>query len=154
LLVLDKVVVKRFWPADDKGEEDEIVRQVHLQIDAELDNSRQVGELFDSMVRGLVRISLVDSYTGEEYLLPAVTIKPFNVKQKKIKIGRGDETEIVKTEYASLTLVCRLPEEGGAVLADLYKFFNIELKLSVEPFRRGEQGPDSAGEILLAQGPD
>lgn len=154
MLVLDKVVVKRFWPADDKGEEDEIVRQVHLQIDAELDNSRQVGELFDSMVRGLVRISLVDSYTGEEYLLPAVTIKPFNVKQKKIKIGRGDETEIVKTEYASLTLVCRLPEEGGAVLADLYKFFNIELKLSVEPFRRGEQGPDSAGEILLARGPD
>ena len=82
MLVLDKVVLKRFWPADDKGEEDEIVRQVHLQVDAELDNSRQVGELFDSMVRGLVRVSLVDSYTGEEYLLPAVTIKPFNVKQK------------------------------------------------------------------------
>jgi len=106
-----------------------------MQAEVNLDNSLQVGELFNSMVRGLVRVSLMDTLTGEEYVLPAVTIKPFNVKQKKTRIGKGEESEIVRTEYAALTLVSRLPDNGGQVLADLYGFFNIELQLNIEAFR-------------------
>ena len=56
MLVFDKAIIKKYWPADDKGEDGEIVRQLVIQADVELDNSLQVGELFNNMIRGLVRI--------------------------------------------------------------------------------------------------
>jgi len=65
-----------------------------------------------------------------------VTIKPFNIKQKKVKIGKGDENDYVKTEYAALNLVCRAEEDAsGSMMADLYRFFNIDLRLTIEEFK-------------------
>ena len=132
MLRLENCHIKKYWPKDDKGEEDEIVRQLVIQVEAALDNSMQVGELYNNMVRGLVRILFLDSLTGEEYVLPAATIKPFNIKQKKVKLS-GDESDIVKSEFADLTIVARIPDEkGGSLLADLYRFFGIPVQLSVE----------------------
>ncbi len=131
MLTLEKAIIKKYWPAEDKVDE-EIVRQLVIQAEAELDNSMQVGELYNHMVRGLIKVSLLDSLTGEEYVLPPVTIKPFNVKQKKVKMGKGMDAEIVKTEYAALTLVCRLKEnKASQILADLYNFFNIQIQLTM-----------------------
>jgi hypothetical protein len=144
MLVIEKSLIHKFWPKDEQSEESDIIRQVHIQVDAEVDNSKQVGELFNSMVRGLVRISFIDTLNGEEYVLPAVTIKPFNIKQKKVKIGKGEEAEIFKTEIAALTLVYRLPEEGGPVLADLYRFFNKDLRMTVEDFTSFRDGQKTA----------
>ncbi len=136
MLVFDKAIIKKYWPADDKGEDDEIVRQLVVQVEAELDNSLQVGELFNSMVRGLVRVSFMDNLTGEEYVIAGATIKPFNVKQKKVKIGKGEDADIVKSEYAALTMVSRVEDNnGGSVLAELYRFFNIELQMTIDEFR-------------------
>ncbi len=135
MLVFDKAIIKKYWPADDKGEDDELVRQLVIQADVELDNSLQVGELFNNMIRGLVRILILDNVTGEEYVLPAVTIKPFNVKQKKVKIGKGEDADIVKSEYAALTLVSRIQDnKGGDLLAELYRFFNIDVRMTIEKF--------------------
>jgi hypothetical protein len=134
--VFQKAILKKYWPALDKGEEDQMIHQVVLNIEVDLDNSHQVAELFNNMVRGLVQLSFMDNLTGEEYVLPAVTIKPFNVKQRKVKIGKGGESETVKTEYASLQIVSRVEQKtGGAVLADLYRFFNIELQMTIDRFK-------------------
>ena len=85
------------------------------------------------MVRGLVRISLIDSLTGEEFVLQGATIKPFNIKQKKVRIGKGEEADIVKSEFAALNIVARLPEDdGGSLLAELYQFFNIQIVMNME----------------------
>ncbi len=135
MLNFEKSIIKKFWPADDKGENDEIVRQLVLQVEAELDNSIQVGELFNNMVRGLTKVSFLDNHTGEEYILPAVTIKPFNVKQKKIKIGKGEDAEVVRAEYASMNLVTKIPnEKGGKLLSEIFDFFNIDIQMIVEPY--------------------
>jgi hypothetical protein len=145
MLVLDKAIIKKYWPAEDKDENDQIIRQVVLQVEAELDDSKQVSELFRSMVRGLVSITLMDNLTGEEYEIAAATIKPFNIKQKKVKVGKGDDTDLVKTEYAALSIVCRAKEEdSAAMLADLYRYFNIDVRLTVNEFKA--QGAKAAKE--------
>jgi hypothetical protein len=136
MLVLDKAIIKKYWPAEDKDENDQIIRQVVLQVEAELDDSKQVSELFRNMVRGLVRISVMDNLTGEEYEIPAVTIRPFNIKQKKVKLGKGEENDFVKTEYAALNLVCRAKDDDSAgMMADLYRYFNIDIRLTFNEFK-------------------
>ncbi len=144
MLTFDTCLVKKYWPADDKGDEDEIIRQIVIQAEVAVDNSKQVGELYNNMVRGLVRISFLDALTGEEYVLPAATIKPFNIKQKKVKIGAGDDVDTVKAEFAALTLVSRIPDDkGGDMLADIYPFFNIQTQMTIEelqPFGQTSQG--------------
>ena len=135
MLTFDKAIIKKYWPADDKGPEGEIVRQLVLNIDVEIDNSLQVAELFNNMIRGLVKVSILDTLSGEEFELPAVTIKPFNVKQKKTKIGKGDDADVVKSEYAALTLVSKIQDnDGGQVLSDIYSFFNIKVQLTIDKF--------------------
>ncbi|MDZ7725075.1 MAG: hypothetical protein U5R06_20230 [candidate division KSB1 bacterium] len=142
MLTFENCIIKKFWPKDEKGDEDEIIRQLHLQAEVILDNSVQVGELFNNMVRGLVRITFLDTLSGEEYILPAATIKPFNVKQKKVKVGKGDDADVVKTEYAALTIVTKIDnEKGGALLADIYQFFNIEIQINIEQLQPFEQVP-------------
>lgn len=136
MLVFEKAIIKRYWPGEEKNDQNESVRLVVLQIEVDLDNSNQVGELFNCMVRGLVEIAFMDTLTGEEYILPAITIKPFNVKQRTVKIGKGEDVESVKTEYAALTLTGRLKDEQGSqVLADLYRFFNIPLQMTIADFK-------------------
>ncbi len=139
MLAFERTIIKKFWPADDKGEDKEIIRQLVVQVEAELDNSLQVGELFNNMVRGLVKVLFLDNSSGEEYVLPAVTIKPFNVKQKKVKIGKGPDAEVVKTEVAAITLVCRLDNDGSKVISELYRFFNIDIQMSVDAFKQEDQ---------------
>ncbi|MBD3375204.1 hypothetical protein GF406_09225 [candidate division KSB1 bacterium] len=144
MLIFDRAVLKKYWPADDKGDEDEIVRQVVMQMEAEVDNSMQIGELFTNMVRGLVKVVLADNLTGEEYEIKAATIKPFNVKQKKVKIGKGDDSDFVRTEFVAMNIVSRLDDERqGQMLTDLYRFFNIELQLRIEEFTIPAQASES-----------
>ena len=133
MLTLENCLIKKYWPKDDKGEEDEIIRQLVIQVDAALDNSTQVSELYNDMVRGLVRILFLDNLTGEEYVLAAATIKPFNIKQKKVKLSGGDETDYVKSEFAALSIVTKIPEKnGGIMLAELYPFFGIPVQMTIE----------------------
>ena len=146
MLTFENCTIRKFWPAEDKGEDDTIVRQLLIQAEVALDNSLQVGELYNNMVRGLVRIAFLDGFTGEEYVLNAATIKPFNIKQKKIRIGRGDDADVVKSEFAALTIVARIPEDdGGDFLAALYPFFNSRIQLAIEelqPFATSEDVVD------------
>ena len=133
MLTFENCVIKKFWPADDKGEEDEIIRQLVIQAEVAIDNSLQVGELYNNMVRGLVKVLLLDNLTGEEYILPAATIKPFNIKQKKVRFGKGEEADIVRSEFAAINIVTRIPDDkGGEVIADIYRFFNIQIQLAIE----------------------
>ncbi|MBN1478687.1 hypothetical protein EH223_17145 [candidate division KSB1 bacterium] len=133
MLTFENCMIKKYWPAEDKGEEETIIRQLVIQAEVAIDNSRQVGELYNNMVRGLVRLLFLDSLTGEEFVLQTATIKPFNIKQKKVRIGKGEDADIVKSEFAALTIVSRIPDEdGGSILADLYPFFNIQIQLSIE----------------------
>jgi hypothetical protein len=133
MLTLENCLIKKYWPKDDKGEEDEIIRQLVIQVDAALDNSTQVSELYNNMVRGLVRILFLDNLTGEEYVLAAATIKPFNIKQKKVKLSGGDETDYVKSEFAALSIVTKIPDKnGGNMLAELYPFFGIPVQMTIE----------------------
>jgi len=135
MFTLEKAIIKKYWPADDKGEDDLVVRQVVIQAEAEIEDGSQLSELYKNMVRGLNRLLILDNLSGEEYELAAVTLKPFNIKQKKITVGKGEENEYLKQEYAALTLVCRAPDDDGArVLAELYRFFNIEVQLTFEVF--------------------
>lgn len=136
MLIFEKAVIKKYWPSDDKGADDLVVRQVQMQVEAEIDDSDQVRELYKNMVRGLVRLAIMDNLTGEEYEIPAVTIKPFNIKQKKVTMGKGDTAETIKQEFAMLTLVCKAKDDDGAnMLAELYRFFNIEVQLNFDEFR-------------------
>ena len=133
MLNFENCVIKKFWPADDKGEEDEIIRQLVIQADLAIDNSLQVSELYNNMVRGLVKVLFLDNLTGEEYVLPAATIKPFNIKQKKVRVGKGDDADVVKSEFAAINIVTRVPDDnGGAMIADIYRFFNIQIQLGME----------------------
>ena len=142
MLTFENCLIKKFWPADDKGEEDEIIRQLVIQAEAALDNSLQVGELYNNMVRGLVRVSFLDSLTGEEYVLPAATIKPFNIKQKKVRVGKGEEADVVKSEFAAINIVTRIADDdGGAILADIYRFFNIQIQMTIEAVNPYETRP-------------
>ncbi len=138
MVSFQECLIKKYWPADDKGEEDEIIRQLIIQAEVGLDNSAQVGELYNNMVRGLVKVSFLDNLTGEEYVLPAATIKPFNIKQKKVRMGKGEEADVVKSEFAAINIVTRIADDdGGKILADLYRFFNIQIQLtmeSIDPF--------------------
>jgi len=147
MLNFENCVIKKYWPADDKGEEDEIIRQLVIQAEVVIDNSLQVGELYNNMVRGLVRVLFLDSLTGEEYVLPAATIKPFNIKQKKVRIGKGDEADVVKSEFAAINIVSRIPDDnGGKILADIYRFFNIQIQLtmeSIDPYETITPGNES-----------
>jgi hypothetical protein len=143
MLIFEKAVIKKYWPADDKGADDLVVRQIQMQVEAEIDDSEQVRELYKNMVRGLVRVSIMDNLTGEEYEIPAVTIKPFNIKQKKVTMGKGDAAETIKQEFAMLTLICKtVDDDGASMLAELYRFFNIEVQLNFDEFRYrpGETG--------------
>jgi hypothetical protein len=135
MLIFEKAIIKKYWPADDKGQDGEIIRQLVISVEVDIDNSLQLADLFNNMIRGLVKVSILDTVSGEEFELPAVTIKPFNVKQKKVKIGKGEESDIVKTEYAALTLVSKIADvNGGQLLADLYSYFNINVQLSIDKF--------------------
>ena len=136
MLTFENCTIKKFWPAEDKGEDDAIIRQLVIQAEVGLDNSRQVGELYNNMVRGLVRILFLDSLTGEEFALDAATIKPFNIKQKKVRVGKGDDADIVKSEFAALNIVTRIPDDDdGRILADLYPFFNIQIQMTIEELK-------------------
>lgn len=132
MTVFENTIIKKFWAAEDKGNDDEVIRQVVIQCEAELDNNRQVGELFDSMVKGLVRVTFENTESSERLILPGITIKPFNIKQKKVKLSKGDEDDVVLTEYAALTMVSRL--EDGALLLELLELFNINLKMTIDEF--------------------
>lgn len=150
MLIFEKAVIKKYWPSDDKGVDDLVIRQVQMQVEAEIDDSDQVRELYKNMVRGLVRLAIMDNLTGEEYEIPAVTIKPFNIKQKKVTMGKGDTAETIKQEFAMLTLVCRPRDDDGAnMLAELYRFFNIEVQLNFDEFcsRPGEAEEESDDEV-------
>jgi|GEM_PF-502244 len=145
MLTFENAVIKKFWPKDEKGDEDEIIRQVNIQSEVELDNSIQVGELYNNMVRGLVRVTLLDTLSGEEYILPAASIKPFNIKQKKVKIGKGDEAETVKSEYAAINIVTKIDEEkGGQLLADIYRYFNFQIQMTFEELKPFEHAQESS----------
>jgi len=135
--VFESTIIKKFWPAEDKVKDsDDVIRQVVIQCEAELENNLQVGELFDSMVKGLVRVTFEDPESGESLSIPAITVKPFNVKQKKVKMSSGDEQDIVRTEYAALTMVSKL--EDGALLLELLKLFNINVIMTIEEFSSGD----------------
>ena len=132
MLTFENAIIKKYWPAENKVDDD-LIRQVHIQLELELVNSMQVAELYNNMVRGLVKTTLLDTLTGEEYVLPPVSIKPFNVKQKSVKVGKGQDAEVTKSEIASVTLVSKLPpDNGGTLLADLYLFFNIQITLIMQ----------------------
>lgn len=132
-MTFPNTLIKKYWPAEDKNNDGDIIPQLHIQCEAELDNSMQVGFLFTSMVKGLVSISFTHEETGETVELPAANVRPFNVKQKKIKIGKGDDASVVLAEYAQMTIVTQLDDEGE-LLKTLYPIFNRQVVMQVEDF--------------------
>ncbi|MFQ5632104.1 MAG: hypothetical protein ACE5I1_25320 [bacterium] len=131
MMTFENSIIKKYWPAEDKNADGDIMPLLHVQVEAELDNSLQVGHLFTSMVQGLVTISFAHQDTGETITLPAATVKPFNVKQKKTKIGKGDDAAMVLIEYAQMTIVTQL-DAGGELMKTLYPIFNRQVVMRVE----------------------
>lgn len=133
-MTFENAIIKKYWPAEDKNPDGDIIPLLHIQIEAELDNSLQVGHLFTSMVKGLVTINFVHQETGESVTLPAGTIKPFNVKQKKTKIGKGEDAAVVLVEFAQMTIVTQL-DADGELMKKLYPIFNRQIEMRVEDFK-------------------
>lgn len=134
VMTFENAIIKKYWPAEDKNPDGDLIPLLHIQIEAELDNSLQVGHLFNSMVKGLVTINFVHQETGESVTLPAGTIKPFNVKQKKIKIGKGEDAAVVLVELAQMTVVTQL-DADGELMKELYPIFNRQIEMRVDDFK-------------------
>lgn len=132
-MTFENSLIKKYWPAEDKNADGDLLPQLHIQIEAELENSLQVGHLFTSMVKGLVTIDFTHRETGERVTLPAATIKPFNVKQKKVKIGKGEDAAFVMVEYAQMSVITQLDEEGE-LMKRLYSIFNRPVVMDVVDF--------------------
>ncbi|KAA3612295.1 MAG: hypothetical protein DWQ05_20060 [Calditrichaeota bacterium] len=130
-MTFQNTVIKKFWPAEDKNPDGDFIPQLHLQCEVELDNSLQVGFLFTSMVKGLMQINFTHEDTGESIALEAATLKPFNVKQKKMRIGKGDDAATIMAEFAQLKVITLLDEEGK-LMQELYPFFNRTLLMEVD----------------------
>ena len=133
-MTFENSIIKKYWPAEDKNPDGDLIPLLHIQTETELDNSLQVGHLFNSMVKGLVTVNFTHQETGESVTLPAATIKPFNVKQKKTKIGKGEDAAIILVEFAQMTLVTQLDAEGE-LMKKLYPIFNRPVVMSVEDFK-------------------
>ena len=150
-------VIKKYWPAEDKNPDGDPIPQLHIQCEVELDNSMQVGFLFTSMVKGLMQINFVHEDTGESFFFFFATLKPFNVKQKKMKIGKGEDAAIVLAEFAQLKIITLLDEQGK-LMQDLYPFFNRVLSMDVEDLpsmKFGTTAEDKAEEDAIgAVAPD
>ena len=152
-MTFENTIIKKYWPAEDKNKEGDILPQLCIQVEAELDNSLQVGHLFTSMVKGLVTATFTHEETGETVTIPGATVKPFNVKQKKTKIGKGEDAAVVLVEYAQMTIVTQMDVEGD-LMKTLYPIFNRTVAMSVDDFQNqesrpvaGEAGASSSSEI-------
>lgn len=130
-MTFENTIIKKYWPAEDKSPDGDLLPLLYIQVEAELDNSLQVGHLFTSMVKGLVAINFTHQDTGEVVPLPAATVKPFNVKQKKTKIGKGDDAAIILVEYAQMTVVTQL-DADGELMKMLYPIFNRTVAMRVD----------------------
>ena len=42
-MTFENAIIKKYWPAEDKNPDGDIIPLLHIQIEAELDNSLQVG---------------------------------------------------------------------------------------------------------------
>ena len=142
-MTFENTVIKKYWPAEDKNQDGDVLAQLHIQCEVELDNSLQVGYLFTSMLKGLMEAALTHEETGESLTLEAATIKPFNVKQKKLRIGKGEDATTVMAEFAQLKITTLL-DDDGKLLQDLYPFFNRTLIMAVEDL------PGPGGERIQA----
>lgn len=135
-MTFKNTIIKKYWPSEEKNNEGDYLALLNIQCEVELDNSLQVGHLFTSMVRGLVEITFSHEETGEAVALSAAHVKPFNVKQKKIKIGKGDDAAMVLAEYAQITVVAQL-DEAGELMKTLYPLFNRQVVMDVEDWQTG-----------------
>lgn len=140
-MTFHNTIIKKYWPAEDKNPEGEHIPQLHLQCEVELDNSMQVGYLFTSMVKGLMEINFTHDDTGETFTLEAATLKPFNVKQKKLRIGKGEDATTVMAEFAQLKIITLL-DEKGQLMQELYPFFNRTLVMDVEDLQSNRFGDE------------
>ncbi len=142
-MTFHNTMIKKYWPAEDKNPDGEHISQLHIQCEVELDNSMQVGYLFTSMVKGLMEINFTHEDTGESFTLKAATLKPFNVKQKKLRIGKGEDATTVMAEFAQLKIITLL-DEKGQLMQDLYPFFNRTLLMEVEDLPGMKFGADNS----------
>lgn len=138
-MTFESTLIKKYWPAEDKNPDGDLIPLLFIQTEAELDNSLQVGHLFTSMVKGLVTITFTHPDTGEAVTLPMATVKPFNVKQKKTKIGKGDDAAMVMVEYAQMNIVTRMDADGD-LMKTLYPIFNRPVVMNVEDFKKETSG--------------
>ena len=146
-MTFENTIIKKYWPGEDKNVDGEVIPTLHIQCEAELDNGLQVGHLFTSMVKGLVQVFFAHRETGETVVLQAAVVKPFNVKQRKIKIGKGEDATVVLTEIAQMTLVTQLDDDGD-LLKTLYPIFNRQVAMSIEDL----PAPGAAaGEVSAAE---
>ncbi|MFQ5630096.1 MAG: hypothetical protein ACE5I1_15115 [bacterium] len=139
MMTFENSIIKKYWPAEDKNPDGDILPLLHIQVEAELDNSLQVGHLFTSMVKGLVTITFAHQETGETVTIPAATVKPFNVKQKKTKIGKGEDAAVVLVEFAQMTVVSQL-DVDGELMKTLYPIFNRPIEMRVEDLQDLQAG--------------
>ncbi|HHL72739.1 MAG TPA: hypothetical protein ENJ29_09525 [Bacteroidetes bacterium] len=135
-MTFSNTIIKKYWPAEDKNPDGDIIPQLVIQCESELDNSLQVGHLFTSMMKGLVEVTFTHEETGEALVIPAASIKPFNIKQKKIRIGKGEDATVVLVEYAQMKIMTLL-DPDGELLKTLYPFFNRELIMELEDYQAG-----------------
>jgi hypothetical protein len=153
-MTFENSIIKKYWPAEDKNADGDILPLLHVQVEAELDNSLQVGHLFTSMVKGLVTISFTHEDTGETVTFPAATVKPFNVKQKKTKIGKGEDAAVVLVEFAQMTVVTQL-DADGELMKTLYPIFNRPIVMRVEDLHDAQAGvgQDDRNEAPVLENP-
>lgn len=140
----ENTIITKYYPLEEKDKNTgDVLSVAVIECESELDNSIQVGYLFTSMVKGLMEVTFTNPETGESYMLESATIKPFNVKQKKIKFGKGDDSTVVMAEFAQMKIITPINDDGE-ILKALYPYFSRTLAMSVEdlpasPFQKNEE---------------
>ena len=114
------------------NETGEIFPVMVFKGESQVANTNQVLGLFDGFRQQLVTVKITpfDSSDGD-FHLGGVTIETFNLKNKKVRIGHGKETEYENVDYIFFTMRVKTDAEGEC-LKRLHGVFQQSVEMVIE----------------------
>lgn len=130
--VFDDVMVTTFQPKSEKdAETGEKIDRMVFKGELKVDNSLQIGELFNGKRKELIQISLepYDDFQGK-LSLHDVHLEDFSVKSKMVRIGHGKEAERIPVEMVNFNMSVKM-DEAGELLKKMYSVFRKTVKMEI-----------------------